>query len=251
MSPRVLPLTGIPVGRIPSHVLVCGDPDRAEMAAGLFDSATLLSQKREYRCFVGRYRQHDLAVCSHGIGASGAAIAFEELIEAGAKRIIRVGTCGGLQPGLVSGDLIIALAAVQNTGYGRETVPEGYPAIADPKLTLALQDTAQKNMQPFQAGIVLSRDGFYRGVDIATNPDYKTMSLANVIAVEMECAALFIIGSLRQVQTAAILVVDGNVLESGGEKMTEYAPDNPLVQSAVEAEILISIQALANLKNVN
>jgi uridine phosphorylase len=247
MQRKFLPLTGLPVGGISADVLVCGDPGRAEKIARMMDSAELISQKREYRCFKGRFEQEDVTVCSHGIGAAGAAIAFEELIEAGGKRIIRIGTCGGLQSNLASGDLVIATAAVQNTGYGRETVPPGYPAVADRKVTLALEETARIFDREYFAGIVLSRDGFYRGVDITTNPHYGTMSSANVLAVEMECAALFIVGSLRRIETGAILAVDGNVLQSGGEKMAEYSPDHPSVQSAIEDEIQIALQTLATL----
>jgi uridine phosphorylase len=187
-----------------------------------------------------------VAVCSHGIGAAGAAIAFEELIAAGARWLVRAGSCGGLQPGMKAGDLVIATAAVQNTGYGQETVPAGYPAVADMTLTLALKHAAVEKGQTFHEGIVLSRDNFYRGVNLPTNPDYQLMSRANVQAVEMECAALFIVGSLRGVGTAAILAVDGNVVESGGEEMATYAPGADAVQIAIESEIALALQALRN-----
>jgi uridine phosphorylase len=59
----------------------------------------------------------------------------------------------------------------------------------------------------------------------------------------MECAALFIVGSLRGVSTAAILAVDGNVL-SGGESMDSYDPYQQIVAEAVEVEIQIALQAL-------
>jgi uridine phosphorylase len=77
------------------------------------------------------------------------------------------------------------------------------------------------------------------------------MSRANVIAVEMECAALFVIGSLRLVQTAAILAVDGNVLEGGGELMAEYRPREDSVASAIIREIEIALKALHKVNNVS
>ena len=188
-----------------------------------------------------------VTVCSHGIGAPGAAIAFEELIAAGAKRIVRVGTCGGIQPHIQSGDLVIATAAVQNTGYGRETVPDGYPAVADAALVIGLEDTAVHHNQPHHSGIVITRDNFYAGVDTAKTPDYQVLSQANVLAVEMECAALFIVGSLRGAATAAILAVDGNVLASG-ESMDTYDPYQQTVAEAVETEIQIALQTLLKLE---
>lgn len=244
MTLTTLPLTGLPIGRVPPSVIVCGDPGRATKTADLLENAVLLSENREYRCYTGRFAGREVAVCSHGIGAPGAAIAFEELIAAGATRLLRVGTCGGLQAELKSGDLIVVTAAVDSTGYGRETVPPGYPAAADPALTMALIRAAGQTKQPVRAGMVLTRDNFYRGVDVAAHLNYRTMSQANVQAVEMECAVLFIIGSLRKVQTAALLVVDGNVLAAGQETMESYKPKDQTITAGVEQALQIALHTL-------
>jgi len=241
MSKKVLPLTGIRIGSISHDVIVCGDPQRAAKIAGRLQNCSLLNKKREYHVYLGNYGQKAITVCSHGVGAPGAAIAFEELITAGARQIIRVGTCGGLQDNIDSGHLIVAAAAVQNTGYGREFAPPGYPAAADSRLTVALQDSAVNQGHPHKSGIVLTRDAFYGGVPALHMPDYQVMSQANVLAVEMECAALFIIGRLRGIRTAAILAVDGNVLQ-GPEDMDSYQPDREIVARAVEAAIGITMQ---------
>jgi uridine phosphorylase len=243
MSPKVLPVTGLKVGQVSPAVLVCGDPARATKIAAHLNDAVLLNERREYRLYQGTFQGLAVTVCSHGVGAPGAAIAFEELIAAGAKQIIRVGTCGGLQPDVQSGDLVIVTAAVQNTGYGRETVPPGYPAAADAELLLALRDRATHYNHPHHTGIVITRDNFYAGVTTVHTPDYQLLSAANVLAVEMECAALFIVGSLRGVATAAILAVDGNVL-SGGESMDTYQPNRQVVAAAVEVEIQVALEAL-------
>lgn len=240
---RQLPITGLRVGSVPPAALVCGDPERATRIAAFLDGAALLSERREYRIYHGAFEGLPVAVCSHGVGAPGAAVAFEELIAAGARRIIRIGTCGGLQPDIVSGDLVVATAAVDKTGYGRLTVPDGYPAVADVYLTHALLAAAASQEQPVRRGIVLSSDSFYQGVDTPHQTPYPLLSAAGVVAVEMECAALFIVGSLRGVQTAAILAVDGNVL-ARRETMESYAPHRAVVQSAVEAGIGLALRAL-------
>lgn len=243
MTLQELPITGLPVGGVYERVIVCGDPARADRIAERLDGATLLSHKREYRAHNGTYRGVPITICSHGIGAAGAAIAFEELIVAGARAIIRVGTCGGMQPDIHAGQLVVATAAVQNTGYGRETVPDGYPAVAGAPLAMALQQAAGPGAR---AGIVLSRDSFYPGVEVATAPNYQVMSKANVLAVEMECAALFIVGSLRGAQTAAILAVDGNVLEAV-ESVESYKPGRDIVHQAVDQAISSALEVLCNL----
>ena len=227
--------------------MVCGDPARADMIAKHLSEAHILAEWREYRTYQGKYNGRTVTVTSHGIGAPGAAIAFEELIVAGAKKIIRVGSCGSLQPDINSGDLIVVTAAVQNTGYGRETVPDGFPAATDVDLTVALRNAAKTNGHPFHAGIVLTRDNFYAGVETNAGPNYQQLSKANVLAVEMECAALFIVGALRNVQTGAILAVDGNVLAEG-ELMGNYNPHRDVVAQAFQAEIMIALEAITKPK---
>jgi uridine phosphorylase len=237
-----LPHTNLIPGSIPTAVITCGDPARATQIAEQLDEHKLVAERREYRTYAGVKNGRSLAVTSHGIGAPGAAIAFEELIAAGVRQIIRVGTCGSLQPVIKPGELVIATAAVQRTGYGQEIVPEGFPAVADAALTLALAKTASRRQLPIHTGIVLTRDAYYNGVVNLRTPDYALMSQANVLAVEMECAALFLLGSLRRVQTAAILAVDGYVLETHESMaMSEYAVEK---KTAVAAAVDVAIQTL-------
>ncbi|MEJ2747950.1 MAG: nucleoside phosphorylase [Anaerolineae bacterium] len=243
MAGKLLPHIGLERGSVSPDVIVCGDPARATRIAERLEGAVLLGEKREYRTYQGRFAGLTMTVSSHGVGAPGAAIAFEELIAAGARRIVRVGTCGGLQPDLQAGDLVVATAAVDFTGYGRSAVPKGYPAVADPDLVLALREAAKEYGRSPHSGIVLTSDVFYDGVHPAA-PIYQTLSHANVAAVEMECSVLFIIGSLRGVKTGAILTVDGNVLGEG-ETMDTFDPGQAVVGTAVEDAIQIALRALA------
>ncbi|MCB0034687.1 MAG: nucleoside phosphorylase [Anaerolineales bacterium] len=243
MSEQVLPITGLKIGEVPAAVLVCGDPARATKTAAYLEDAVLLSEQREYRAFRGTYQGTAVAVCSHGVGAAGAAVAFEELIAAGAKQIIRIGTCGGIKTDVTDGDLVIAASAIANIGYAREVVPPHFPAAADPELTVQLLNIARQHGHPHHMGMVITRDTFYGGVTTPFTPNYETLAQANVTAVEMECAALFIIGALRGVQTAAILTVDGNVLKAP-ESMDSYQPHRDVVAAAVQAEIEIALTTL-------
>lgn len=243
---RKLPITGLVVGEVSPAVIVCGDPGRASKIATRLTEATLLTDQREYRAYCGLFQGKTVTVCSHGIGAPGAAVAFEELIAAGARQMIRVGTCGGIQPDIVSGDLVVATAAVDNTGYGRESLPPGYPASADVSLTYRLQQIAAAHHPRTFHGFILTRDNFYTGVITPFTPDYQVMASARVLAVEMECAALFHVANLRGVQAAAILAVDGNVLQ-GGESMDSYDPHQEVVAAAIQHEIEIALQTLITL----
>ncbi len=244
--PDRLPITKLEVGSVSPIVLVCGDPGRAKLISQQLQSVHLINSHREYVVFQGQYEGRVVTVCSHGIGAAGAAIAFEELIVAGAQQLIRVGTCGGLQASIQSGDLIIATAAVDATGYGRQTVPDGFPAVAAMDLSIGLRRSARALSIEAYEGIVLSCDNFYAGVTTLFTPDYQMMSKATVLAVEMECSALFVVGSLRRIQTAAILAVDGNVLASG-EDVETYQPHQERVQTAVSHAIDIVLNFVKSL----
>lgn len=243
MTEKLLPHIGLAKGSVSPNVIVCGDPARATRIAERLDAPVLLGEKREYRSYQGRFAGRAITVCSHGVGAPGAAIAFEELIAAGAQRIVRLGTCGGMQSDLRAGDLVVATAAVDLTGYGRYTIPQGYPAAADPELVLALRAAATDYGRSPRTGIVLTSDVFYDGVQPSL-PHYQTLSQANVQAVEMECSALFFIGSLRGVSTGAILAVDGNVLAQV-ETVDTFDPDQTVVKTAVDDAIQIALHTLA------
>lgn len=240
-----LPLTGLPSGEISPDVIVCGDPERARKISKVLESVEVLSLKREYHSYQGLYKGKSVTVCSHGIGAPGAAIAFEELIVAGATTIIRVGTCGGLQRNIKAGDLVIATAAVQNTGYGRENLPPGYPASADYEVINALKQAAKEDGITASTGLVLTRDVFYasEAAPIHTPEYHLQLSRLRVLAVEMECAALFQIGNLHGIRTGAVLAVDGNVLDSA-ESVKTYAPHREIVHKAVEKAIQIGLDSL-------
>ncbi len=237
-----LPHTLLEPGSLPANALVCGDPARATEISRHLENARLLADFREYRTLQGTYRGLPLVVTSHGIGAPGAAIAFEELIAAGVRRILRIGTCGGLRPEVDRGDLVLATAAVQGTGFGREFAPPGYPAVADGALTRAMALAAGKEGRQVHAGIVATKDSFYGGVG-GHGLNYGELADARVLAVEMECAALFLVGSLRGMATGAILAVDGNV-RAGGESMDSFCPHHAEVSEAKEVAIRIALEAL-------
>ncbi|HOY67224.1 MAG TPA: nucleoside phosphorylase [Candidatus Ozemobacteraceae bacterium] len=212
-------------GNISPYVLVCGDPARAEQIANLCQNPKQLAYNREYRTFVGTYNGQQVTITSHGVGSAGAAICFEELIKIGAKVIIRVGTCGALTDALGQGDHIVTTAAVREDGVSSLLIPLGFPAVADSAVADALEKACRDEKAAYRRGIVVASDLFYPGL---LPSSLELYSKAGVPGVEMECATLFVIASLRGVRAGGILTVDGNPLkwEEGnydphGEKVTK------------------------------
>jgi len=237
-----LPILAVRADDIPPRVLVVGDPARAERVAGLLDDADEVGRNREYVTFRGRHRGTDMAVVSHGVGSAGAAVCFEELCRGGAQRLIRAGTAGGLQDDVVDGALVVVRAAVRDEGVTARLVPPGYPAVADVDVVTTLRTVAAGAGQDVVEGVVLTSDLFYP--HSVLGGDLQLWQRAGVVAVEMECAALFVTAALHGAAAGAILAIDGNPLREGDDDMSGYDPHRDGVVDAVDRMIAITLDAL-------
>lgn len=217
-----------------------GDPARAAKVASRLSGSAPIAANREYHSFSGTWNGSPVAVISHGVGSAGAGACFSEVIKAGATRIIRAGTCGGLQDSVADGDLVIATAAVRNDGYSRGVVPLEYPAVAHPSVTTRLLSAAPSA----HLGIVLTSDVFYPSEVLGSS--LPLWQRAKCVAVEMECAALFVAASLAAVEAGAILAVDGNPLAAGDAQMEGYDPHRSVVAEAVDTMIDAALTALTH-----
>jgi uridine phosphorylase len=136
------------------------------------------------------------------MGGPSAAIVLTELIALGARRVIRVGTCGALAPGLALGDLVVASESICADGASRALLA-GDRVLADPGLTDALEQAGQTHVGPstrrVQVGPIVSVDLFYD----SRSPNRPT----DALAIEMEAASLFAIGACSSVPVACALVV--------------------------------------------
>ena len=113
----------VAAGEVGRYVLFPGDPKRCAKIAQYFDDPVLVADNREYITYTGTLDGVRVSVISSGIGGPSASIAIEEIVNCGADTIIRVGTCGGMQEEVMSGDLVIASAAVRMEGTTREYAP--------------------------------------------------------------------------------------------------------------------------------
>ncbi|WP_028611752.1 nucleoside phosphorylase [Paenibacillus harenae] len=237
----MLPILQVNPEDLPAYAIVCGDPRRAEAISRKLTNARELSFAREYRTFVGEIEGVPLAVVSHGVGSSGAAVCFEELIRGGVKTLIRVGTAGSYSADHPAGSLIVSTAAVRAEGLSRQLVPDGFPAVADSEVTEALYQSALESEGIVKKGITVSLDVFFSGVVEIPHRQYKQ---AGVLAVEMEIAALYVVASLRGARAGAIVALDGY---ADTDLAGEYDPHTDVVAKAVEREIETALRAVVKL----
>ena len=186
-----------------------------------------------------------MLVTSTGIGAASCAIAVEELIQCGVHNLIRIGSCGALQPECTLGDLILVTGAIRDDGTSAAYVEAQYPAIPDFDLLSACRESAVAENIPYHLGICRSHSCLYGD----RNPElYSYWAGKRAIASDMETAVLFVLGSLRGVRTASILNVVAASQSSVAEDIGKYAAKEAISMSGEEREILTALEAFTRIQ---
>jgi purine-nucleoside phosphorylase len=198
--------------------LLPGDPLRARYIAETYlDGAVMRNEERGMFGYTGEFEGRPVSVQATGMGCPSAAIVVEELVQLGVKRMLRVGTCGGLQPDLQLGDLIVAVSAIPADQTAVHLINEPHVPTADWELVHGAVHAAKELGKAVRVGPIVSSDLFY-------NPDdgqYARWSERGVLAVEMEAAVLFTLGALRKVQTGCLLTVSDVVVEGAFVRISD------------------------------
>lgn len=197
------------------YVLVPGDPFRTPLIAKHLRDAKEVAFSREYRTFTGNVDGEKVSTMSSGMGGPSVAIGVEELHELGVHTLLRVGTCGALQPEVKMGDLVIAIAAVRSEGTPDGYVPKEYPAVASLDVVNALIEAAEAAKVPYHVGLMRSVDALYSDLlpDQMPRPDLRgeleMWTKAGIIGNDMETSTLLIVSRLRGVRAGTVcLCVD-------------------------------------------
>lgn len=235
----ILPCIAVAAGDIHPRVITCGDPRRAEKISRLLDNPVCLAQNREFWVYNGHYKGVGVSVISHGVGCGGAVIAFESMVRAGAKSIIRVGTCGGMQDEVVAGSNIISTGVCRDDGMTEKIVPLSYPAVADAELLLAMKQAAKELDYKVFSGITLTQGHFYLGI---VESNVKRYASIGVLATENELSGLFVVCNMHGIRGGGILTADAKAFEL--ETVESYQPDEAELGRAVDRAIRIALEAI-------
>lgn len=230
-------------GEVGRYVILPGDPKRCVKIAQYFDNPVLIADNREYITYTGTLDGVKVSVTSTGIGGPSASIAMEELYRCGADTFVRIGTCGGIQTEIKSGDIVIATAAVRMEGTSREYAPIEYPAVANLDVTNALVEAANEKGFIYHTGVVQSKDSFYGQHEPEAMPvgyelinKWEAWKRMGCLASEMESAALFIVaGKLRARMGSCLLVLANQEREKLGLENPVVHDTDMAIRVAVEA----------------
>ena len=212
MSPSPLHLR--PHADVAERVLLPGDPGRAlRLAQQLTDRPRMLNHHRGLWGYTGAAADGaPLTVQATGMGGPSAAIVVEELIGLGARRLVRVGTCGALTAALRLGDLVVVEAALCEDGASR-ALGAGARAAPAAGLLAGLRAAAPAA----RTGVVVSSDLFY-------DPDPRratAWAADGALAVEMECAAVLTVAARHGVPAACVLAVTDQLAAGTRERIDD------------------------------
>lgn len=211
---------GAKAGQIAETVLFPGDPLRAKFIAETFlDNVVQYNSVRNMFGYTGTYKGKPISVQGSGMGIPSLSIYATELIkDFGVKRIIRVGTCGGMRKDVNVGDVILGQGSTTDSNVTATTFGTGiyYAPISDFELLDSAYHTAQDLNVPVQVGNIFAADRFYNDeIDMAKLADY------GCVATEMESAGLFLIGAKYHVKTLSILTVSDNIVTGASASAKE------------------------------
>lgn len=199
-------------GQIAPSILLPGDPLRARfIAETLLEDAVCFNEVRGMLGYTGTFQGQPVSVMGTGMGMPTLSIYVHELItEYGVNTLIRVGTCGGLQPGLQIGDLVLPMTSSTNSQVNKLRFGgmDYAPAASFELLHQAYQEARRRSAQ-VHVGSILSSDTFYED-----DPDsWRKWAQYGTLAVEMETNALYTLAAKFQVAALSVLTVSDNLAE--------------------------------------
>ena len=231
-------------GEVGRYVILPGDPKRCAKIAQYFDAPVLIADNREYVTYTGTLDGVKVSVTSTGIGGPSASIAMEELYRCGADTFVRIGTCGGMQPEVKSGDVVIATGAVRMEGTTREYAPIEYPAVANLDVINALVNVAKEKGFPCHTGVVQCKDAFYSQHEPELMPvsydllnKWEAWKRMGCLASEMESAALFIVAGKLRVRAGSCFLVVAN------QEREKLGLENPVIHDT-DMAIRVAVEAI-------
>lgn len=216
-------------------VLMPGDPLRAKYIAEKYlENAVLVNNTRGVQGYTGYYNGKRISVMASGMGMPSIGIYSYELFNFyDVETIIRVGSAGAISPELKIRDVVFGMGACTNSSYAKQyRLPGDFAPIADYKTLQRAVEAAEKLGVTPHIGNLLSSDTFYD--DANSLADWQKMG---VLAIEMECAALYMNAARAGKKALAICTISDCPITSGEECTAQEREQtfNKMIEIALEA----------------
>ncbi len=228
-------------------VLLSGDPGRSELIAReRLTGATDLSRHRGLDAFLAHLPGGRPVICAtSGMGAPSLSIVVNELVQVGARTIIRIGTSGSIQDHVRVGSVVVGSGALTNQGAADDIAPRQYPATADPFLTVALSHAADALGIDHHVGTMASTDTFFEGQErsaSSANPhllrrvrgmidEYAGLGILNF---EMEAGTLFKMGGVYGFAAGCVV---GIIAQRTEDERVDLAEKDAAIDRAIQVAI--------------
>jgi len=225
---------GAKEGDIASTVLLPGDPLRAKyIAENFLTKAICYNEVRGMYGYTGIYKGEKVSIQGTGIGIPSISIYVNELISSyKVGNLIRIGSCGSMQPDIKIRDVILAMSASTDSNINKIRFNGvDYAPTANFHLLKKAYDVALKKEIKVKVGSVLTEDTFYRD-----KPDsWKIWAQYGILAVEMETAALYTLAAKFKVNALSILTVSDSLVTKEETTSEERQKTfNQMVEIALE-----------------
>ena len=206
-------------GDYAAAVLCPGDPRRASyIAETFFDDASLVNEERGMLGYTGTFDGSPISVQSTGMGCPSAGIVYEELIQLGATRLLRVGTCGAIATGMEMGDVVIGVtASAVDTTALQYAGMDGYAPSATFTLAESAARLARESGARVHTGPIITSALFY-------DPDPDNIARwkrTGHLAIEMEAAMLYTVAAVKGVEALAMMTVSDLVTEEASTRISD------------------------------
>lgn len=231
---------GADQGAVARAVLLPGDPLRAQFVAETYlTDVDIYNEVRGMLGFTGTWKGHRVSVQGSGMGMPSLAIYVNELIRTyGATTLIRIGSCGSMQPSISVRDLVIAMTASTDSSMNRLRFRgmDYAPTASWPLLSSAVRLAEERGLR-YTAGGILSSDTFYQD-----EPDlWRLWADHGVLAVEMETNQLYTLAARHGVQALTLLAVSDSLVT--GEELSSQERQSSFDDMATLA-LDVAVEAL-------
>jgi uridine phosphorylase len=186
-----------------ASALICVTPHDLRAFVKLLQGEPVKAWKGFREVYRGHTGAGRVTICRTPFGAPGCVALAEELAAFGTQRVLFVGYCGSLQPGVRAGDIIVPTEAIREEGTSYHYLPPDVAVKPDQEILGVIGDYLQREKIPYHQGKIWTTDAIYQ----ETKGKVKRYQSKGVLGVEMELAALFAFGMARQVAIGGLLVV--------------------------------------------